>query len=62
MNFGLSKEHQMIRDEVRRFAREVVAPKALEMDRTGEFPIEIIEQMGALGLIGIPYPEMGCAK
>ena len=57
MNFGLSKEHQMIRDEVRRFAREVVAPRALEMDRTGEFPIEIIEQMGALGLIGIPYPE-----
>lgn len=57
MNFELSKEHEMIRKEVRRFAREVVAPKALEMDRTGEFPIDMIKQMGDLGLIGIPYPE-----
>lgn len=57
MNFDLTDEHKMIRDTARDFAREVVAPRAEEMERTGEYPYDIIEQMGKLGMMGIPFPE-----
>lgn len=57
MNFELTKEQQMIRDMVRDFAQNEIAPKAAEIDKTGEFPLETFKKMGELGMLGIPFPE-----
>ncbi len=57
MEFSLSEEQIQIRATAREFAEEVIAPRAEEMDRTGEFPIDIVRQMGELGLLGLPFPE-----
>lgn len=57
MNFDLTDEQRMIREMARDFAREVIAPRAEEMERTGEYPYDIIEQMADLGIMGIPFPE-----
>ncbi len=57
MDFDLTKEQQMIRQEVRKFARQEIAPRAEEMERTGEYPYDIMEKMADLGLMGIPFPE-----
>ncbi|MHB1652878.1 MAG: acyl-CoA dehydrogenase family protein [Desulfitobacteriaceae bacterium] len=53
----LTAEQKALQDMVRSFAQEVVAPGAAERDRTGEFPLEIVKQMGELGLMGLPFPE-----
>lgn len=47
----------MLRDMVRRFAQEVVQPRAREIDETGEFPREFFDQAGELGLGGVAVPE-----
>jgi alkylation response protein AidB-like acyl-CoA dehydrogenase len=54
---NLSAEHQQVREMARRFADEVVAPRAREIDETEEFPAEIVRQMADLGFLGLPYPE-----
>ena len=41
----------------RRFAGEVVAPRAEEIERTGEHPYDIVSQMAELGMMGIPFPK-----
>ena len=46
-----------IRDTVRTFARERVAPVAEELDRESRFPVELVGEMAELGLMGIPIPE-----
>ncbi len=57
MDFELTDEQRLLRDTVREFARSEVAPVAEELDRTKRFPYEIVEEMGKLGLMGIPFPE-----
>jgi alkylation response protein AidB-like acyl-CoA dehydrogenase len=57
MNFELSKEQQMIKNMVHEFAEEVIKPRAIEIDQKANFPVDIFEQMGELGLLGIPFPE-----
>src|SRR5690625_1273560 len=57
MNFELTNEQKMIRDMVRDFANTVIKPRAIEIDKTGEFPIDIFEQMGELGLLGLPFSK-----
>jgi butyryl-CoA dehydrogenase len=57
MDFSLNAEQQMIRDMCRDFAEEVIRPRAEEMDRTAEFPYDIVRQMAELGLLGLPFPE-----
>ncbi len=57
MNFELSKEQEMTQKMVRDFAQEVIAPRAVELDKTSTFPKDIFDQMGELGLLGIPFPE-----
>ncbi|MEV7758172.1 acyl-CoA dehydrogenase family protein [Microbacterium sp. NPDC089180] len=42
---------------VREFADEVIAPRSYEADRAHELPLDIVEQMGELGLFGLPFPE-----
>lgn len=57
MDFALSDEQQMIRDMCRKFADQVIAPQAAQMEETEEYPYDIIDQMAALGIMGIPFPE-----
>jgi len=57
MDFDLSPDHELIRRTVREFAEGEVAPMAEELDRTKSFPYEIVAKLGALGLMGIPFPE-----
>jgi short/branched chain acyl-CoA dehydrogenase len=57
MDFDLSDDHRLLRQTVRDFAREQVAPVAEELDRTKSFPYELVAQMGELGWMGIPFPE-----
>ncbi len=57
MNFDLSDEHELIRQTVRDFAVDRVAPVAEELDREHRFPYEIVSELAALGLMGIPIPE-----
>ena len=57
MDFDLTQEQEDFRRTVREFAEEVVSPRAEEMDRREEFPLDIVKQMGELGLFGLPFPE-----
>ncbi len=55
--FVLSDEHKMIRQAARDFARNEIAPIAAEIDESGDFPLETIKKMGAMGFMGIQVPE-----
>jgi hypothetical protein len=58
----LSETHEDIRNAARRFAEEVVRPRAEELDREETFPADIYAQMAELGLFGITVPaELGGA-
>jgi len=57
MDLMLSEEHLQVREMARRFATEVVAPRARELDETESFPDDIVKQMAELGFMGLPYPE-----
>ncbi|ANC79011.1 MAG: acyl-CoA dehydrogenase [Bacillota bacterium] len=57
MQFMLSEEHEMIRKMVRDFAKNEVEPTAAERDEEERFDRAIFDQMGELGLCGIPWPE-----
>jgi short/branched chain acyl-CoA dehydrogenase len=57
MDFDLSADHELIRRTVREFAEGEVAPLAEDLDRTKSFPYEIVEKLGQLNLMGIPFPE-----
>jgi alkylation response protein AidB-like acyl-CoA dehydrogenase len=57
MNFDLTDEQQMLRKMMREFSDEVVAPGAIERDRTKEFPLEIFKQLSEMGMMGLPFPE-----
>jgi len=53
----LTEEQRMIRDVVRDFARQEIAPVAARLDEEMTFPEENVKKMGELGLLGIPFPE-----
>ncbi|MDQ6595076.1 acyl-CoA dehydrogenase family protein [Bacillus salipaludis] len=57
MNFELTDEQKSIRAMVRDFSREVILPKAAELDEQNRFPTEHISKLAELGLLGIAYPE-----
>jgi short/branched chain acyl-CoA dehydrogenase len=57
MNLELSDDHELLRRTVRDFAEGEVAPVAAELDRTKAIPYDIIAKLGALNLMGIPFPE-----
>ena len=57
MRFGLGEEIDALREMVRRFAAEEIAPRAGEIDASNEFPMDLWEKMGALGLHAITVPE-----
>ncbi|HPF41811.1 MAG TPA: acyl-CoA dehydrogenase family protein [Phycisphaerae bacterium] len=55
--YELDEDHQMLLDGIRDFARNVVAPGAMERDIKGEFPAEVVRQLGEMGYMGICIPE-----
>ena len=57
MDFALSEEHQAIYDMALAFGMENIAPKAIEWDETGHFPIDVVRSVGELGLAGIYVRE-----
>lgn len=57
MDFNLTEEQKMTRNMVRDFANDVIRPRAIEIDVEAKFPVDIFEEMGKLGLMGIPFPE-----
>jgi alkylation response protein AidB-like acyl-CoA dehydrogenase len=57
LDFSLTEDQQLLRDEVRRFAEERIAPGTEERDREHRFPEEILGEMGELGLLGMMVPE-----
>ncbi|MFI5201876.1 MAG: acyl-CoA dehydrogenase [Candidatus Kapaibacterium sp.] len=56
MNFQLSEDHIAIRDAAHEFAVNEIAPTALERDKTGQFPDDIVQKMGELGFMGMMVP------
>jgi short-chain 2-methylacyl-CoA dehydrogenase len=57
VDFDLSDEQRLLRDTVRDFARNEVAPVAEQLNQTKTFPYELVAKMGDLGLMGIPFAE-----
>src|SRR6185437_10246772 len=57
VDFELSEDHALLRQTVRDFAEERIAPVAEELDREHRFPYDIVEALAELGLMGIPIPE-----
>lgn len=57
MNFNLGDDIDQLRETVRRFANAEIAPRAAQIDESNEFPMDLWEKMGALGLHGITVPE-----
>ncbi len=57
MPVELNDTQEQLRDVVREFAREEVAPHAEAWDRDHTFPLDVVRAMGDLGLFGIPFPE-----
>ncbi len=57
MIFELPDDTRLLQSTVRDFAVQEVAPAAEELDRTKSFPYELVKKMGALGWMGIPFPE-----
>jgi butyryl-CoA dehydrogenase len=57
MNFEMTQEQQDIQKMVREFAEKSVSPTAAERDEKEYFPREIFNEMGQLGIMGLPYPE-----
>ena len=57
LNFGLDETADMLRDTVRSFTVDRIAPRAEEIDRSNQFPRDLWPQLGELGLLGITAEE-----
>jgi len=57
LNFDLGETADMIRETVKNFAQNEIAPRAAEIDRTDKFPRDLLPKMGELGLLGITVEE-----
>ena len=57
MTFELSEDHEQFRRSVRDFAAKEIAPHAAQWDRDHHFPVDVVHQMGQLGLFGLTAPE-----
>ena len=57
LTLDMTEEHEMLLQAVRDFAQKEIVPIAEEYDESGEFPMNTIKKMGAMGLMGIEVPE-----
>jgi alkylation response protein AidB-like acyl-CoA dehydrogenase len=56
MDFNLTEQELMLQKLARDFAEKEVAPRAAEIDRTADFPLDIAREIGKKGFQGLPYP------
>ena len=56
MHFDLGPEQQMLRDMVRRFVADKVIPQARSWDKAETFPLQLVQELGRMGLLGISIP------
>ena len=60
MNFGLGEDIEALRDTVRRFAQDRIAPIAAEIDSSNEFPEHLWKELGEIGVLGVTAdPDFG---
>ena len=57
LKFGFDESQQLLVDTVTEFAQREIAPRAAEIDSTNEFPMDLWEKMGELGLHGMTVSE-----
>lgn len=57
MLFQTTQQHEELRAKVRSFAEEKVKPLTFLLDKENEFPTEAVDELGKMGLLGIPYPK-----
>ena len=58
LNFQLGEDIDALREAVRDFAQDQIAPRAAEIDKTDQFPMDLWPKMGGLGVLGITVPEV----
>jgi len=56
LDFQLNDEQQQLKKSVREFAEREIAPHVMEWDEAAKFPMEIVKELGRLGLLGIVFP------
>jgi len=57
MEFQLTEEQRLIQDTARRIAKERIAPRAAEIDESGEYPHDVFEAFRDVGLLGLSIPQ-----
>ncbi len=57
MLFKTTEKQETFREKVRAFAESEIKPLTVTLDQESRFPAEIIQKMGQLGWMGIPYPK-----
>ena len=57
MNFDLSEDQARVRDAVREFAEQEIAPGVVEREREERFPHGIVQRLGEMGILGMMVPE-----
>ncbi len=57
LDFGLGEDLEALRDTVHAFAQSEIAPRAAEIDRLDQFPMDLWRKMGEIGVLGITVPE-----
>src|SRR5205814_2947820 len=57
LDFQLGEDIDSLRDAVRGFAQSEIAPRAAEIDRSDQFPMDLWRKLGALGVLGVTVPE-----
>src|SRR4029434_9599481 len=57
LDFGLGETRDMVRESVQQCAAAEIAPRAAEIDRSNEFPMDLWRKLGAMGLLGITVEE-----
>ena len=57
LRFALGEDIDMLRESVRSFAQSEIAPRAADIDRSNQFPMDLWKKFGALGLLGITVEE-----